>query len=137
MKTMMSFVTWSISICLVIAVTACSGSPKPPEGLNETQLAGWQAYVDLNCASCHGEAREGQRSGPALTGLSAHWTADELVGYLADPDASIKKISRLARIAGNYAVRMPGMSGKTPGYADKAREEKLRALAEYLLVDTE
>jgi hypothetical protein len=30
---------------------------------------------------------------------------------------------------------MPKLSGKTPGYAERANEETLKALAEYLLVD--
>jgi hypothetical protein len=30
---------------------------------------------------------------------------------------------------------MPKVSGKTPGYADKAQSEQLGVLAEYLLVD--
>ncbi len=121
---------------LVVAVSmACGGGPAPPAGLTETQLAGWQAYVDLNCASCHGEARRGQRSGPALTGLAAHWTADALVGYLSDPDSVVESNPRLARISNNYLISMPGHSGKSPGYGDKVRGEKLRALAAYLLVD--
>jgi len=70
--------------------------PTPPPGLNEVQLAGWQAYFDLNCASCHGDAREGLRSGPALIGLSKHWPADQFVYYLTDPDAVVKANPRLA-----------------------------------------
>jgi len=109
--------------------------PTPPPGLTEAQLAGWQAYLDLNCGSCHGDHREGKRSGPVLTGLAEHWTADRLVSYLNDPDAMIKADTRLAYKAEKYAIGMPGHSGKSPGYENKAREEKLRALAEYLLVD--
>lgn len=30
---------------------------------------------------------------------------------------------------------MPSASGKTPGYGEKARTDKLRALAEYMLID--
>jgi mono/diheme cytochrome c family protein len=99
------------------------------------QLAGWKAYVDLNCASCHGEDREGKRSGPPLTELAEHWTPEDLVSYLEDPDAAVRSNPRLAYRAEKYAIGMPKVSGKTPGYADKAEEETLRALAEYLLVD--
>lgn len=120
---------------LVVLMVGCGGGRQPPEGLTEVQLAGWQAYVDLNCASCHGENREGQRSGPALTGLAEHWTADGLVAYLVDPDAAIEGNPRLARVARSYVIGMPGHSGKSPGYESKAREEKLLALTEYLLVD--
>ena len=120
----------------VALTVGCSGRrPAPPAGLNEVQTAGWQAYVDLNCASCHGENRKGQRSGPELTGLAEHWTADRLVAYLTDPDAVVKATPRLAYKAERYSIGMPSASAKSPGYAAKARAEKLEALAEYLLID--
>jgi len=126
-----------IGICaLVIAASSCGGrQPEPPPGLDEQQLAGWQVYVDLNCAACHGENREGKRSGPPLTGLSEHWSADQLVSYLTDPDAMIRSNSRLAYKAEKYAIGMPKVSGKSPGYADKAPAEQLGVLAVYLLVE--
>lgn len=120
---------------LAIALGCGARQPTPPPGLSETQLAGWNAYNDLNCGSCHGDARKGQRSGPALTGLADHWTADQLVDYLTDPDAMVKANPRLAYKAEKYTIGMPSASGKSPGYADKARAEKLRAIAEYMLVD--
>lgn len=120
---------------LAAAVGCGEPAPQPPPGLDEVQLAGWRAYVDLNCGSCHGENREGKRSGPPLAGLAEHWTADQLVSYLEDPDAMIKADPRLAYRAEKYAIGMPKLSGKTPGYAERANEETLKALAEYLLVD--
>jgi mono/diheme cytochrome c family protein len=122
---------------LVVAVGCGSREPEPPPGLDEAQLAGWQAYVDLNCAACHGEDREGKRSGPPLIGLAEHWTGDQLVSYLSDPDAMIATNPRLAYKAEKYAIGMPKVSGKSPGYADKALPDKLGMLAEYLLVDVE
>jgi len=112
-----------------------AGGPQPPPGLDEVQLAGWRAYLDLNCASCHGERREGRKAGPPLSGLARNWTAEELVSYLLDPDAMVRANPRLAYRAEQYAIGMPKVSGKTPGYADRAGEETLRALAGYLLVD--
>ena len=120
---------------LSLALGCGDRAPTPPPGLNEAQLAGWQAYVDLNCASCHGESRKGQRSGPPLTGLAESWTADELVRYLSDPEAVVKANPLLAYKAERYAISMPAISGKAPGYADKATPETLAALAEYVLVD--
>jgi mono/diheme cytochrome c family protein len=121
----------------VIALSCGEREPTPPPGLDETQLVGWRAYVDLNCASCHGEAREGKRSGPELNGLAEYWTADQLVSYFADPDAMVKADPRLAYKAEKYAIAMPAVSGKAPGYGDKATPEALAALAEYVLVDIE
>lgn len=128
-----AFIMGFVGIALALGCGA--PEPTPPAGLNEEQIAGWAAYMDLNCASCHGDAREGQRSGPALTGLGRHWTADQLVSYLTDPDAMVKANPRLAYKAEKYAIGMPAASAKSPGYGDKARAEKLRVLAEYLLVD--
>ena len=120
----------------VAIVFGCGASkPEPPPGLDEAQLAGWQAYVDLECATCHGVNREGRRSGPPLVGLAGAWTAGQLVSYLADPDAMVRSNPRLAYKAEKYAIGMPKFSGKTPGYAEKANEDTLGALAQYLLVD--
>jgi len=120
---------------VAIALSCGERQPTPPPGLDETQLSGWRAYVDLNCGSCHGDARQGKRSGPPLTGLAEHWTVDQLVGYFADPDAVVKANPRLAYKAEKYAIAMPAVSGKAPGYADKATPDALAALAEYVLVD--
>jgi mono/diheme cytochrome c family protein len=124
-----------IGSLVAFALGCGAGQPTPPPGLDEVQLAGWQGYIDLNCASCHGDHREGQRSGPPLVGLSKHWTVDSLVDYLTDPDAVVRANPRLAYKAEKYAIGMPSASGKSPGYGGKARAEKLRALAEYMLVD--
>lgn len=125
-----------LAVGWVFIASGCGGrEPRPPQGLNENQLAGWRVYVDLNCGSCHGENREGKRSGPALTGLAEHWTADTIVSYLEDPDAMLKADPRLAYRAEKYAIGMPKVSAKTPGYGDRASREAIEALAEYLLVD--
>jgi hypothetical protein len=57
------------------------------------------------------------------------------VSYLTDPDAMIKTNSHLKYRAEKYAIGMPKVSGKSPGYAGKTDEETLRVLAAYLLVD--
>ena len=120
---------------LVVALGCGERAPTPPPGLNDAQLAGWQAYADLKCADCHGENRQGKRSGPPLSGLSQYWTADELVHYLSDPEAVVKANPRLAYKAEEYVISMPAISGKAPGYGDKATPENLAMLAEYMLVD--
>jgi len=130
------FLAVAAATCSVVLTAGCGGSqPTPPPGLSDVQLAGWQAYVDLDCATCHGENREGKRSGPPLAGLAGRWTADQIVSYLSDPDAMVRSNPRLAYTAEKYAIGMPKFSGKTPGYADKADEATLRSLAQYLLID--
>jgi mono/diheme cytochrome c family protein len=136
MKKTVRFIGSVVVVTVVVVGLGCGPSaPTPPQGLNDSQLAGWQAYVDLKCASCHGEEREGKRSGPPLTGLAEHWTADTLVSYLSDPDAVVKTSLRLAFKAEKYAISMPAVSGKAPGYGDNANPEALAAIAEYMLVD--
>jgi hypothetical protein len=124
-------------IAFMLAMTAGCGARKsgPPPGLNDVQLAGWQVYVDLDRATCHGENREGKRSGPTLSDLADKWTAAQLVSYLTDPDEMVRKNPRLAYKAEKYAIGMPKVSGKSPGYADKVPDEQLEVLAEYLLFD--
>jgi len=121
-----------VGIGTVVLTTGGCGEakPTPPPGLPDAYMAGWQVYADLNCASCHGDLREGKRSGPVLTGLETHWTRDQLVEYVKNPDAMIKSNPRLAYKAEKYPIAMPG-------YADKADEANLGALAGYLLYDLE
>jgi len=59
------------------------------------------------------------------------------VSYLVDPDAMVRANPRLAYKAEQHALGMPSVSAKTPGYAERAGTDTLRALAEYLLVDIE
>lgn len=75
------------------------------------------------------------RSGPALTGLSGQWSADQLISHLKDPDTRLKANPRLAYRAEKYAIGTPKVSDKSPGYAGKVRDENLEALVEYKLVD--
>ena len=136
MKRVVRLIGIAVVVTGVVVGLGCGPSaPTPPPGLDEAQLAGWQAYVDLKCASCHGDDREGKRSGPPLQGLAEHWTAETMLDYLADPDAVVKANPRLAFKAEKYAISMPAVSGKAPGYSDKANAETLTALAEYMLVD--
>lgn len=114
---------------LSLAAAGCGpGGPRPPAGLTEDQMVGWQAYTRLDCASCHGAQREGKRSGPTLTGLSELWNQDDLVVYLKDPAPVVKSTPRLAYRAEQFAITMPR-------YNDKANEATLRSLASFLLVD--
>ena len=123
--------------CSIVIAQGCGGTPTPPPGLTETQLAGWQEYVELDCAKCHGDYREGTRTAPPLADLADHWDADKLVSYLTDPNAMLDKDPHLLRLAEKYSLRMPPVSAKAPGYIDKARAEQLDNLARYLLVNIE
>jgi cytochrome c553 len=105
-----------------------AGEERPEPGMSTEARQGWQAYQSLGCGSCHGDHREGKRSGPVLAGLADHWTQPSLATYLKDPPAMIKATPRLAYKAEQYPIAMPT-------YGDKADEATLAALAAYLLTD--
>ena len=121
-------VALGVGTLLVASLSCGADKPSPPTGLTEPQVAGWQAYVQLDCGSCHGAQREGKRSGPALVGLSELWRQNDLVVYLQDPEPVVKSTPRLAYRAEQYAITMPK-------YEDRADEATLTSLASYLLVD--
>lgn len=130
-------VVTGIGGAIVLAQGCGGGTQTPPPGLNDTQRAGWQEYVELDCAKCHGQYREGTRTAPPLVDLADHWDADTLVSYLTDPNAMLDKNPHLLRLVERYSLRMPPVSAKAPGYGDKAAHDRLDELAEYLLVDIE
>jgi len=123
-------VIFGIGLLAAAAMGCGEQGPTPPPGLTDAHRAGWQTYVDLNCASCHGDEREGKRSGPELAELDQHWNETLLVSYLENPDAMIKTTPRLAYKAERYAIAMPAFAGK-------ADTGQLTALAGFLLVDFE
>jgi cytochrome c2 len=124
-----SRVVIAVGLAGLAVLAGCgAGAEGPAAGLSAEARQGWQAYQTLNCGSCHGEHREGKRSGPVLTGLADHWTPASLATYLKDPPAMIKTTPRLAYKAEQYPIAMPT-------YGDKADEATLAALAAYLLTD--
>ena len=124
-----SLVAVAVGIAGLAVVAGCgAGTEGPDSGLSAEVRAGRQAYQTLGCGSCHGDHREGKRSGPVLGGLADHWTLASLATYLKDPPAMIKTTPRLAYKAEQYPIAMPT-------YGDKADEATLAALAAYLLTD--
>jgi cytochrome c2 len=120
----------AVGVVGILSMGCGESGPTAPAGLTEAHQAGWQVYVDLECGSCHGDQREGKRSGPVLAELGTHWDQNQLVEYLKNPDAMVKTNPRLSYKAEKYAIDMPA-------YADKATDEQLTALAAFLLVDFE
>jgi cytochrome c2 len=105
-----------------------AGEERLGPGMSAEAQRGRQAYQALGCGSCHGDRREGKRSGPVLAGLGDHWTPESLATYLKDPDAMVKTTPRLAYKAEQYPIAMPS-------FGDKADDATLAALAAYLLID--
>jgi cytochrome c551/c552 len=110
----------AVSLCvLTVLVIAACGASGPPSGTAEA------LYVDLGCAKCHGEERQGQRSGPPLNALADRWTEDSLVEYFVDPKAVMEDNPRLKYMAEEYPIVMPA-------YPDTS-EEDLQKLAQFIL----
>lgn len=81
-------------------------------------------YAKANCAMCHGDDRAGKPLGPSLLALQQHWTADDLVAYLQDPQGYAEKNPRLLEQKKQYSMKMP---------APALTPEELQVLARWLL----
>jgi len=104
---------------LALLTFAACGASGPPAGSPEA------LYVNLGCAKCHGDERQGQRSGPPLIKIGDHWDEDDLLDYLKSPRTFVESNPRLSYLDEQYPIAMPG-------YATTS-EQDLRKLAEYIL----
>lgn len=109
----------SFTVAAVALVLAACGAAGPEPGTPEA------LYVDLGCAKCHGDDREGQRSGPPLVKIIDHWDEAALLEYLKSPKEFVQSNPRLSYLDEQYPIAMPGYAA-TP-------EEDLRKLADFIL----
>ena len=112
------YAIFAVGAVAVLVLAAC-GVTGPKAGSPEA------LYVDLGCAKCHGENREGQRSGPPLVALTDRWQEESLLEYFKDPKAIMEENPRLKYMAENFSIVMPA-------YPDTS-EEDLRKLAQFIL----
>ena len=112
------YAIFAVGAVAVLVLAAC-GASGPRAGTPEA------LYVDLGCAKCHGENREGQRSGPPLNALADRWQEESLLEYFIDPKAVMENNPRLKYMAEGYPIVMPA-------YPDTS-EEDLRKLAQFIL----
>ena len=112
------YAAFAAAAVAALVLTAC-GASGPAAGTPEA------LYVDLGCAKCHGDNRQGQRSGPPLDTLADRWTEESLLEYFADPKAVMESNPRLKYIAEDFPIVMPA-------YPDTS-EDDLRKLAQYIL----
>ena len=108
----------AVGAVAVLTLAAC-GASGPKAGTPEA------LYVDLGCAKCHGDSREGRRSGPPLVKIIDHWDEASLLEYLKSPKAFVESNPRLSYLDEQYPIAMPA-------YPD-TNEEDLRKLAQYIL----
>ncbi len=119
----MNATRWTFSVCIlgfaaVITLAACGGNT--PDAGSPQAL-----YVEFGCAKCHGEDREGMRSGPPLRNLAERWHEDELIAYLRDPATFVQSNPRLSYLDEQYPIAMPAYPN-TP-------EDHLRAIGQLVL----
>jgi cytochrome c2 len=112
------YAVFAVGAVAILVLAAC-GVTGPKAGTPEA------LYVDLGCAKCHGDTREGQRSGPPLVKIIDHWDEDSLLEYLRSPKVFVQSNPRLSYLDEQYPIAMPA-------YPDTA-EEDLRKLAQYIL----
>ncbi len=112
------YASMAVAAAAVVTLAAC-GASGPPPGSPEA------LYIDLGCAKCHGDNREGQRSGPPLVKIIDHWNEAELLEYLKSPRTFVEANPRLSYLDEQYPIAMPA-------YATTS-EEDLRKLAEFIL----
>ena len=111
-------VSVALGALALLAVAAC-GPSGPPPGSPQA------LYVDLGCAKCHGNDRQGQRSGPPLIKIADHWDEGELLEYLKSPKTFVESNPRLSYLDEQYPIAMPA-------YATTS-EADLQKLAEFIL----
>ncbi|HPS77498.1 MAG TPA: c-type cytochrome [Thermoanaerobaculaceae bacterium] len=116
-----------LPVVACLALVACGLSEEEQGRQDEVRREGVQLFAAESCGACHGAERQGSATGPALSGLGRHWTEDTLVAFLRAPATAVVSDSRLEKLARRYPAQMAGLPG--------ASEEKLRALARYLLLD--
>ena len=113
---------------LVVFLFGCGDRPAPPAAPAPAPgLDGALLYRQNSCDVCHGDDRAGSDNAPPLRGLAAHWDAERLTVYLADPAPVVASDPRLSELGERYEVEMLAY-GHVP-------ESERRALAEWLLVD--
>jgi cytochrome c553 len=116
---------------ILVSLLACGGgdsSEPSPEGSADPALTpavapqqpdpeavarGAAVWEDEGCSLCHGEAGEGGEIAPPLRQLAAHWTPGALAAYLADPVVDPAENPRLAALAEQYEMEMPGVQAST------------------------
>lgn len=108
----------AIGAVAVLTIAACGASGPPPDSPEAL-------YINLGCAKCHGDDREGQRSGPPLIKIVDHWDENALLDYLRSPKTFIQTNPRLSYLDEQYPIAMPGYASTD--------EADLRKLAEFIL----
>ena len=99
-STRLAYAVVAIGAFAILVLAAC-GASGPKAGSAEA------LYIDLGCAKCHGDDREGQRSGPPLIKIIDHWNEESLLRYLRDTKPFVASNPRLSYLDEQYPIAMP------------------------------
>jgi mono/diheme cytochrome c family protein len=89
-------------LLLALSLLACGGGADP----DAAPATGASLYQVNACYACHGRGGEGSSMGPSLLDLEQHWTRDQLVEYLLEPQAFVQRDERLRAQRSRYPQRM-------------------------------
>ena len=92
---------WLLMLLMSGLCLACSFRSQPPAGADGATI-----YQLQNCANCHGHNLEGKSLGPALEGLSKHWSEDTLASFFVDPRPFLAQDARLEALRNEYPAAM-------------------------------
>ena len=109
---------------LLLAITSIALSLTFSDCGNEDQAhddpPGTRLFAKHNCVLCHGENGEGKTTGPPLSGLREHYSKQQLLEFLRNPESYARHDDRLRRQLEGYVAMMPGY-----GYLDSLELEQL------------
>jgi mono/diheme cytochrome c family protein len=121
----------ALAVALLLALaSACSGEPDAAEAgaaadgsADAPPPRGATLYAEWNCATCHGDSRQGTDFAPPLVHLT-HWSERELVDFIEDPERFRGTKPELQAHGDKYPAPMPGFP---------SHEEDRRQLAHWLV----
>lgn len=91
-------------LMLILALSACG---QGNSGDSEVVKQGAELFASNSCNLCHGDDARGSDGGPSLSGLAEHYTVEDLMEYLKDPDAVLENSARLSKRAEEFDALMP------------------------------
>lgn len=97
----------------------------PQSNMSSENISGKDLVARIGCYNCHGNDLAGTVKGPSLAGVNQHWSRDQLINYLRNPN-SFMNSERFQ----NYKEKYPNVV--MPSYTNIDVKD-LGKIAEYLL----
>jgi cytochrome c553 len=110
----MKAVTGLVCFAVVASLGGCAAPPSPPPVDLDAVERGRLVWKAEECGVCHGDDGRGSEIAPTLANVDENWTVEELAAYLLDPEAESAGNHRLAQLAAEYQLEMPGILLATP-----------------------